>query len=132
MGYHFGIEEEAPSIPQPVCKVHVWHIYVACEAGEHHNSSSTEVGRAAGVGCVCGTSEDTVAGACDVARTEWSRVPRKLLSSWVYQARPIGRPCIRWADSIEYDMNLAGVKLGTWQDVAMDREKWGKKSDKEY
>ena len=58
-----------------------------------------------------------------VAGMEWSRVPRKLLSSWVYQARPTGRPCMRWAGSIEYDMNLAGVKLGTWQDVAMDREK---------
>ena len=38
--------------------------------------------------------------------------------------RSIGRPYMRWADSIEYDMALAGVKLGTWQDVAMDRGKW--------
>ena len=31
---------------------------------------------------------------------------------------------MRWADSVEYDMNLAGVKLGSWQDIAMDRGKW--------
>jgi hypothetical protein len=33
----------------------------------------------------------------------WGRLPRRLLSSWVYQARPLGRPRKRRAGSIEDD-----------------------------
>ena len=39
-----------------------------------------------------------------VSRVSWNRAPGKLLSSWVYQARPIGRPCMRWAESTETDL----------------------------
>ena len=44
----------------------------------------------------------------------WGRVPRKLLSSWVYQGRPRGRPCMRWAESIEIDLELAGIPISKW------------------
>ena len=61
---------------------------------------------------------------------DWDRLPRKLLSSWVYQARPLGRPCKRWGESIEDDLKLAGLKVSNWHETAEDRDKWREIIDK--
>ena len=65
-----------------------------------------------------------------VWRMDWDRLPRKLLSSWVYQARPLGRPCKRWGESIEDDLKLAGLKVSNWHETAEDRDKWREIIDK--
>ena len=62
-----------------------------------------------------------------VSRMEWGRVPRKLLSSWVYQKRPIGRPCMRWAESIERDLANAKIPRTKWHILAKDKSKWRSK-----
>ena len=59
-----------------------------------------------------------------VSRMSWGRTPRELLSSWVYQARPIGRPCMRWAESTEMDLALAGIPVSKWASRARDKAKW--------
>ena len=66
-----------------------------------------------------------------VRRMDWSRLPRKLLSSWVYQARPIGRPHFRWAESIEADLKMAGQKITKWHEQAKTENKqdWKKMID---
>ena len=58
-----------------------------------------------------------------VSRMSWDRAPRKLLSSWVYQGRPRGRPCMRWAESIEIDLKLAGIPISKWAERAEDKSK---------
>ena len=58
-----------------------------------------------------------------VRRMDWSRLPRKLLSSWVYQARPLGRPRKRWAESIEYDIKTAGLTFSNWHAKANEENK---------
>ena len=59
-----------------------------------------------------------------VRRMDWGRVPRKLLSSWCSQVRPIGRPCLRWAESIEADLISARLPISKWHMKAEDREEW--------
>jgi hypothetical protein len=58
-----------------------------------------------------------------VRRMDWSRLPRKLLSLCVYQARPLGRPRKRWAESIEDDINTAGLKFSNWHEKANEENK---------
>ena len=58
-----------------------------------------------------------------VRRMDWSRLPRKLLSSWVYQARPLGRPRKRWAESIEDDIKTAGLTFSNWHEKANEENK---------
>ena len=59
-----------------------------------------------------------------VSRMDWERVPRKLLSSWVYHKRPRGRPHMRWAESIRKDLETAGLTMATWSDLAKNKTKW--------
>ena len=59
-----------------------------------------------------------------VSRMGWDRAPRKLLSSWVYQVRPRGRPYMRWAESIEICLKLAGIPISKWAERAEDKSKW--------
>merc|ERR1711966_508385 len=58
-----------------------------------------------------------------IRRMDWSRLPRKLLSSWVYQARPLGRPRKRWAESIEDDIKTAGLTFSNWHEKANEENK---------
>ena len=57
-------------------------------------------------------------------RMEWDRLPRKFLSSWVYQVRPLGRPHLRWAESIRADLQRAGLPVTKWADKAKDKAAW--------
>ena len=59
-----------------------------------------------------------------VSRMEWGRLPRKFLSSWVYQVRPLGRPHLRWAESIRADLQRAGLPVTKWADKAKDKAAW--------
>ena len=61
-----------------------------------------------------------------VSRMGWERTPRKLLSAWCHQTRPIGRPCLRWAESIEEDIKAARMPITKWHTKAQDREEWKK------
>ena len=58
-----------------------------------------------------------------VRRMDWSRLPRKLLSSWVYQARPLGRPRKRWAGSIEDDIKTARLTISNLHEKANEENK---------
>jgi hypothetical protein len=40
----------------------------------------------------------------------------------LYGTRRVGRPPIRWLESIEDDLRNIGV--GIWKGMAMDRDKW--------
>ena len=82
-----------------ICGVIMWHV-------QHHEISNVEILKRASL-----MSIDTYMARRrlrwigHVSRMSWIRVPRKLLSSWVYQGRPRGRSCMRWAESIEIDLN---------------------------
>jgi hypothetical protein len=63
-------------------------------------------------------SEEEAAVAWSRPEDGLERPPRKLLSSWVYQARPLGRPRKRWAESIEDDIKTAELTFSNWHEKA--------------
>ena len=101
-----------------ICGVNMWHV-------QHHEISNVEILKRASL-----MSIDTYMARRrlrwigHVSRMSWGRAPRKLLSSWVYQGRPRGRPCMRWAESIEIDLKLAGIPISKWAERAEDKSKW--------
>ena len=57
-----------------------------------------------------------------VSRMPWDRLPRKFLSSWCYQARPIGRPVYRWGEGAEGA--IKALKVKDWVAFAAERVDW--------
>jgi hypothetical protein len=47
---------------------------------------------------------------------------RMLTFATLYGTRRVGRPPIRWLESIEED--LINIGVGIWKRMAMDRDKW--------
>jgi hypothetical protein len=45
-----------------------------------------------------------------------------LTSATLYGSRRLGRPPIRWLQSVEEDVRNTGV--GIWRRMAVDRDKW--------
>ena len=59
-----------------------------------------------------------------VARMGQHRLPRQLLSSWVYNPRPRGAPLMTFGRSISKDLQEAGVEIDGWYEVAQNRALW--------
>ena len=56
-----------------------------------------------------------------VARMEFSRVPQKMLSSWVCNKRNVGCPEFTYGRGL---FELAGLSKGTWFEIAQDHIVW--------
>ena len=59
-----------------------------------------------------------------VARMEFSRLPRKMLSSWVYISRPLGAPQFTYARGLQKALAKAGIARDSWHALAQDRAGW--------
>lgn len=59
-----------------------------------------------------------------VARMDFSRLPRKMLSSWVRSKRPRGAPQYTYGRGLMKSLRKAGVDTGTWWLQAGDRLQW--------
>ena len=59
-----------------------------------------------------------------VIRMPWSRLPRKMLSSWVRAKRPRGAPRYTYGRSLYKTLRKAGVDVVQWHEIANDRVKW--------
>ena len=55
-----------------------------------------------------------------VSRMPMSRVPRKLLTSWVAKPRPVGSPQMTWGRALNKALRAAGVPstFTKWRDLA--------------
>ena len=56
-----------------------------------------------------------------VIRMPWSRLPRKMLSSWVRSKRPIGAPKFTYGRSLYKALKKADIDVDFWHELAMDR-----------
>jgi hypothetical protein len=52
------------------------------------------------------------------------RIPRKLLSSWIPNKRPVGRPQTAYGHGLKKDIENAGVDFGSWFTLAADENTW--------
>ena len=59
-----------------------------------------------------------------VARMDYERLPRKMLSSWVAAPRPRGAPPMTYRRSIEKALANFNVKYSEWPALAADRAAW--------
>ena len=55
-----------------------------------------------------------------------SRVPRKLLATWVAKPRPVGSPQMTWGRALNKALRAAGVPstFTKWRDLAANRGQW--------
>jgi len=59
-----------------------------------------------------------------VARMEFDRLPRKLLSSWVTNKRLIGCPEFTYGRGLFKALNKATIPTDSWHELAQDRNAW--------
>jgi hypothetical protein len=59
-----------------------------------------------------------------VARMDFSRTPRKLLTAFVEHNRPTGRPCMTFGQTLTKTLKLYEIDTKTWMTVAQDRHQW--------
>ena len=59
-----------------------------------------------------------------VARMDYSRLPRKMLSAWVCNKRPRGCPQFTYGRGLRKALHKAAIDDSNWFELAMDRAKW--------
>ena len=59
-----------------------------------------------------------------VFRMPSSRLPRRLLFSWLPIPRPVGRPRLTFGHSIRNDLDRAGLDTQNWPSLAANRSQW--------
>ena len=59
-----------------------------------------------------------------VARMPFFRLPRRMLSSWVYARRPTGSPQFTYARGLRKALIKAGIDPETWHDDAQAQGAW--------
>ena len=59
-----------------------------------------------------------------VARMDFDRLHRKMLSSWVLTPRPPGAPQFTYARGLHKALAKAQIPQGSWHAQAQDRESW--------
>ena len=59
-----------------------------------------------------------------VCRMEFERTPRKMMSCWVRNKRPIGCPLFTYGRSLKKALKLANIDDNDWHEMAIDRGMW--------
>ena len=59
-----------------------------------------------------------------VARMPFSRLPRRMLSSWVRFRRPTGAPQMTYGRTIAKALRKCDIPFNSWPDLAQDRGRW--------
>ena len=59
-----------------------------------------------------------------VARMDFTRLPRRMLSAWVPRKRPTGAPRLTYGRSMVKAMDLFDLDPSRWSELAADRVAW--------
>lgn len=59
-----------------------------------------------------------------VARMSFERLPRKMLSSWVNEKRPVGAPEFTYGRGLYKGLKKAQIDKNDWHILALDRDSW--------
>ena len=59
-----------------------------------------------------------------VARMEYDRLPRKMLSCWVKNRRPVGAPEFTYGRGVYKALSAGNLDRNNWFDIASDRQRW--------
>jgi hypothetical protein len=72
------------------------------------------------ISTICARNELRWAG--HVARMDWSRLPRKFISSWCRYKRPTGAPKLTYGRHLHQTLRTCNIE--NWHQRAMDRSAW--------
>jgi len=72
----------------------------------------------------CYVTKRQLAWAGHLARMDFDRLPRKLLSSWVISNRPRGSPEFTYGRGLKKALCKADISWHVWHELAQDRTKW--------
>ena len=72
----------------------------------------------------CYITKSQLAWAGHVARMEFERLPRKLLSCWVTSKRPLGSPEFTYGRGLKKALIKANLPLNNWYELAQNRTEW--------
>ena len=59
-----------------------------------------------------------------VARMSDDRIPKQLFGELTIGTRTVGRPLLRWKDSLKYTLKQSNISTTHWQDTATDHSAW--------
>ena len=59
-----------------------------------------------------------------VARMDSTRLPRKMMSSWVRHKRPSGCPRFTYGRGLNKALKKANLETSSWHELASDRARW--------
>ena len=101
-----------------IAGVNMWHV-------QAYRITSAEYLERAGINCIeTYVHRRQLRWIGHVSRMPWDRLPRKFLSSWCYQARPVGRPVYRWGEGAEGAIKAVELKVKDWAAFAAERVDW--------
>jgi hypothetical protein len=106
------------SCARRMCRISMWHTWKS-------HISSASVLQALGLRSIrTYTVRRQLQWAGHMARMPLDRLPRKLLTSWCYQARPLGRPELTYGEGLKNALEYARVPVATWMAQAQDKLAW--------
>ena len=99
-----------------VTRTHVWK----------HHISTQELGQRLGLNSIdFYVARRQLRWAGHVSRMDHDvRLPRRMLSSWVPQRRPVGAPTMTYGRSIFKAMEMFHIDTARWHELAADRSAW--------
>ena len=54
----------------------------------------------------------------------FDRTPRKMLTCWVRNKRPVGSPTFTYGRSVKKAMKKVGIDVNAWPNIVLDRDLW--------
>ena len=101
-----------------MCRVNRWH------TRKHRVSTTVLLGRTGLCTIDAYVSRRQLRWAGHVARMHFDRLPRKMLSAWVTEKRPVGAPEFTYGRGLYKTLKKAEIDTENWFVEAQDREGW--------
>jgi hypothetical protein len=106
------------SCARRMCRITMWHTWKS-------RITSAAVLQALGLRSIkTYTVRRQLQWAGHMSRMPHHRLPRKLLTSWCYQARPLGRPEFTYGEGLMNALAYARISAATWMVSAQDKAVW--------
>ena len=105
-----------------MCRVTRKHMYMCMW---HHHISTCELSQRLGLDSIdMYIARRQLRWLGHVARMDYDRLPRRMLSAWVPHRRPIGEPRMTYRRSIFKALAKFGIDSARWHLLAADRAAW--------
>lgn len=102
-----------------MCRVNRWHVR------KHRITTAELLNRVGLLPIDVYVTRRQLRWAGHVARMSFERLPRKMLSAWVPEKRPVGAPEFTYGRGLVKSLKKASIDKNSWHTLAQDRVLWG-------